>query len=315
MKKNFEDFYSNLDLQNITNVWEDANKEKKIAKWVAIILILVVDFLIFYFIKISVSDSHVSVDIITILFFLILFIFIDSTILLLISLIFSKKRRKYSDAFKESIIGELLKNFFSNVEYIPQKGISEKIYREAKYDEYFNRYHSEDYIEGSFNNKYPMKMAEILTENVSTDSDGDTSSTIIFSGLFFKIDMDKSINSELRIKQNGVIFNKNRLKMDSQEFEKYFDVVSTNQIIGMQLLTHDIMNSLLEFRKNAKAPFDIFVNNNVIYLRFHVAKMFEASLKGNQIVDKAIVEKYFNVLNFVYSLSEKIINVIEETQI
>ena len=48
---------------------------------------------------------------------------------------------------------------------------------------------------------------------------------IEFNGLFAKIILDKNINSELRIMQNGkFLLDKNKLNMDSSEFEKYFDV-------------------------------------------------------------------------------------------
>lgn len=164
--------------------------------------------------------------------------------------------REDNNFFKENIIDNLLKNFFNDVDYILQKQMPELMYREGKYDGDYNRYYSDDYMEARIDNKYAIKMAEIKTEDVETetDSEGNTTTTTrtVFSGLFAKINIGKSIENELRIKQNGTLFKKNKLEMDSQEFEKYFDVISTNQIVGMQLLTHDIMDLLTEYRTNLK---------------------------------------------------------------
>jgi hypothetical protein len=103
--------------------------------------------------------------------------------------------------------------------------------------------------------------------------------------------------------------------MDSDEFEKYFDVSSTNQIIGMQLLTHDIMDMLVDFRKQLKMPLDILIRDDTMYIRLHVGKMFEAKFNKNSVIDKQIAEKYFNIVNFIYTLSKKMLQTIEETEI
>ena len=128
--------------------------------------------------------------------------------------------------------------------------------------------------------------------------------------------MDKSINSELRIMQNGNFFmNKERLKMDSGEFEKYFDVKATNQIIGMQLLTSDVMQELIEFQNNNSIRYDITIINNILYLRFHCGNLFEPTNIKNGITDKDKLEKYFSILSFTNNLASRIINLVNETEI
>ena len=103
--------------------------------------------------------------------------------------------------------------------------------------------------------------------------------------------------------------------MDSQEFEKYFDVSSSNPIIGMQLLTHDIMELLLSFRKLTDIKYDILINNNVMYLRFHTGNMFELKSIKKGAFDKDMLKKYYDILDFTYTLSKTIIDLIEKTEI
>ena len=103
--------------------------------------------------------------------------------------------------------------------------------------------------------------------------------------------------------------------MDSSEFEKYFDVKASNQIIGMQLLTADVMEELVDFENKTKMKFDIFIKENELYLRFHSGDMFDPTNLKNGPLDKISIEKYFYMLNFTYNLSNKIINLVNETEI
>ena len=115
--------------------------------------------------------------------------------------------------------------------------------------------------------------------------------------------------------QNGELLSNKRLKMDSSEFEKYFDVQASNQIIGMQLLTADVMEELVDFENKTKMKFDIFIKGNELYLRFHSGEMFEPTNFKNGPLDKNSIQKYFYMLNFTYNLSNKLINIINDTQI
>ena len=131
-----------------------------------------------------------------------------------------------------------------------------------------------------------------------------------------KIILDKNINSDLRIMQNGkFLLDKNKLNMDSSEFEKYFDVKTTNKIIAMQLLTSDVMEELIKFEDKTKMKYDIYIKNDELYLRFHSGAMFEIENLKKEILDKELIEKYFYMLNFTYNLSNKLINIINDTQI
>lgn len=213
-----------------------------------------------------------------------------------------------------------MNNFYDKLKYFPQMQMPTYIYKEADYNESYDIYDSEDYLEGLIANKYEIKMAEVLTqrEESHTNSKGETETRTItmFHGLFAKIYMDKSINSELTIVKNaGMLFQKNRLKMDSREFEKYFDVKASNKIIGMQLLTADVMEELIEFKNKTNIEFDININNNKLYLRFHCGAMFEAGNIKNGAIDKTVMKKYFDILNFTYNLSKEIIDLVNETQI
>lgn len=137
------------------------------------------------------------------------------------------KNIQLRDKYKSVVINKLINNFYSNVKYLPRRGMPEQIYKN-KYESY-DSYSSEDYFEAKINGKYNIQMAEILTqsEQTKTNSKGETETEIVteFEGLVAKVQMKKTINNELSIMQSGTsVLQDNMLKMDYSEFEKCFDV-------------------------------------------------------------------------------------------
>ena len=316
--KNFEEFYN--ELQNGDNgelevTWQLAKKEDKKIKKVSIIICAIIDILyVFMILRNGIISSMLFAIFPTIMFVLLINVFVVA----IVNIIVGKNKFEYNKQFKKIVINKLMSNFYNELKYFPNEPMPGRIYRSLGY-EYYNRYKSDDYFEALIDNKYSIQMAEVLTQEQETHTDSEghthTTTTTKFHGLFAKIVLDKSINSELRIMQNGTLFFSNKLKMDSKEFEKYFDVKATNPIIGMQLLTADVMEELIEFENNTKMKFDIVIRGEELYLRFHSGAMFEAGKFKNGALDEKIIQKYFDILNFTYNLSHKIINLINETQV
>ena len=308
--KTFEEIYENIINKNGEElnkaVKELKNKNKKLAI-TALILCLIID-IIYIILKIN---KNLYTIMFTILINLIIIV-ISSVIA-----ITAKERKKYLELYKKRIIKSIIDNFYNNVKYLPFEKMPENIYKEVNYENY-NKYYSDDYFIGLIDNKNKIEMAEVVTKEERTyeDSEGNTKSQDIlkFKGLFSKIEIEKSIENELQISKNNKS-KRNKVEMDSQEFEKSFDVNCTNKIVAMQILTADIMEELISFKKKYKIEYDIYIKNNIIYLRFHCGNMFEAGNLKKGIVDKNLLEKYFNILNFTYKVSNKLIKTINDTEI
>ena len=321
--KDFNLLYSELQKKEneIYNIWNKAKNEKNKLNIIVIVICILVDIIIFKGFKKSVIsfDEVEEFKITFLMMFSIWFIVVDSIIYFFIHSIFGKQQKEYLKKYKDIIIGTIIRNFYTNLEYFSSKAMPKYIYEEAKYNEYYNRYGSEDYFEANLDSTTSIQMAEVITKKVTTrrNSRGrsTTTTTIIFHGLFAKLVIDKSINSELKIMRNGKFFGDNRLQMDSSEFEKYFDVQASNKIKGMQLLTADVMAELIDFQNKTNMKYDIVIKNNNIYLRFHSGSMFEPKNINNGAIDKDSIEKYFYMLNFIYNLSNKLIKVINETEL
>ena len=231
-----------------------------------------------------------------------------------------RKSKRYNSLYKDRVIKKMIEAKFTNLEYEPEMGMSRNIYAEGKYENY-DRYKSDDYMIAKIDDKYKVEMAEIETERKETteDSEGNkrTSYVTIFHGLFAKIEMEKSINSNLEIYPNKteLFFKKNKITMDSSEFEKNFDVKATNKIVAMQLLTSDVMEELISFMRINNMKYDIKIRENIMYIRFYCGRVFETGKLREGIVEKKLIERYYNILNFTYTLPKKIIKLIESTEI
>ena len=316
--KTFDEIYEELqsaDNSELNDLWQEAKKESESAKKIAVIVCLIIDVLfITLFFKHMTGPVFFKLHIIVFLLMINVIIFgvVTATSKM------GKSQRQLNIKYKNIVINKIMNNFYDNLEYFPNKAMPEYIYKQLGY-EYYNEYGSEDYVEAQIDNKYSIQMGEIHTQKRETyrDSEGKTHTRTItkFHGLFAKIIMHKSIKGELKIMQNGGLLFSKKLKMDSSEFEKYFDVKASNPIVGMQLLTADVMDELVQFENKTKMKYDIFIKDNELYLRFHSGNMFEPGNFKNGVLDKKVIHKYFYMLNFTYNLSSRLINIVKDTHI
>ncbi len=235
-----------------------------------------------------------------------------------VSVILISKNQQYRKKFKKEIIEPFIKEFDRNLSFYPERQMDSSTYRRGEFERY-DVYHAEDLIEGILDGKYSVTMANVKTESVKTDSEGHTSKSTIFHGIFGEITCSKKIPGYIKIHSNkgaqGILFNQgNKIEMDSSEFEKVFDVYGTNPIVVMQILTADIMEMLVEFKKNNKTTYELTIKDGAIYIRFHVGDAFEPN-ELKKTLDYNNLKKYYDMIKFIFSVTTSINKVIEETEI
>lgn len=236
---------------------------------------------------------------------------------LLISMI--KQYNKYKLIYKEKIIKKFVHSYSDKLEYYPEQGISSRIYNNGEFERYYDRYHTEDLIKGEILENCKIIMAEVHTEReeTTTDSEGHTTTSYVtlFHGLFAEIDIPKFLVFNLKIRRNAVLSSvfkgKQKLEMDSSEFEKIFDVSTSDKIQSMRILTSDVMQMFIDFKNKNKLTPEITLKENKLYIRFATGDIFEPSLiKQDMNYDK--LKKYYDVINFTFNLAEQFAkNIIE----
>lgn len=241
----------------------------------------------------------------------------------LVILIFSytnyKYIKKYKSTYKNEIISNFIKLLNDKLIYKPKFNTSsqvEKDYKEANFENRnFNRFYQDDYIEGNLNNDVYLKMIDIHIQNV-TGSGKNRHTEEIFQGIFGHTKCNKNINTYIKISRNKIkLFDsKTRLEMDSEEFEKYFDIYSEDKILAMRLLTADTMEYLVNFYKKYELDFEFVFKDDKIYLRFFTGPMFEPKIFGSS-MDKELLFVYYKILEFILELTKKINKTLQEIEI
>lgn len=242
---------------------------------------------------------------------------------LVIALIFTYKnikyKRKYVSAYKENIISNYIKLVSNQLNYKIDKVESLKNrndYIEANFDgRKFNRCDVDDYIEGNIDGNSFVKMCDIHIQNV-TGSGKSRNVEEIFEGIFANIQSNRDIGAYIKITKDKlkITSGKDKVEMDSQEFEKNFDVYSENKILAMRILTADIMECLTDFYNKYKLNYEIVLKGSNIYLRFFTGPMFEPRIFGNS-MDKELLFTYYCIMKFIVEITQKVNKVMQEIDI
>lgn len=311
-------------MKSFNEVYEQIHKEsfeeletirKKAKKRLLISILIIVAVLCFAIILFRKSTESFAISSGRVIFS---FGFSATIVTIAIIIVVSINKVKYVPIFKEKVIKPFIKNIDENLEYNPNGGISAGLYRMGEFEGYDN-YYTEDLIKGKLDGRFNFQMAEVKTENESTDSDGDTHTSIVFFGLFGNVECAKNIGTNFKVRSDkgilGKMFKgKTKVEMDSQEFEKYFDVYGNNKITVMQILTSEVMATMIDFIEQSKIKYELTINGDQIYIRFHTGGVFEPKLFKSSL-DYEMLKKYYDIIDFVFKVTREINKVIENTDI
>ena len=73
----------------------------------------------------------------------------------------------------------------------------------------------------------------------------------------------------------------NKVEINNNEFEQYFDIYSSNQALAAKLLTDNLIEILVSFHNQYGLEYEIVLKNDFIYTRFFTGAMFEHRVFGN----------------------------------
>ncbi len=295
--QNFEEIFKQLQAR-YSNLEEKSKDARYTILFLSIALFLV--FVISFFINI----------------FIALFVLIIAIICVMIY--FRVTAIKFNKSFKSTVIADLVNLYDYNLQFNEAYSIKESQYANAEFERYDNFY-SNDLISGNIGGTIYFELGDVRTEVVHEDDEGNVSTSTVFSGIFSVGKLPKFIDSTIKIRSDKGILGKLKrnselMHMDSQEFEKQFDVYAEDKILAMRILTSDIMDYLINFKLHSKINFEITIKDENIYCRFHCSNMFEGSLFTGAL-NKPQLQKYYNCLDFMCTLTKKIYSILLEKEL
>jgi ABC-type multidrug transport system fused ATPase/permease subunit len=225
---------------------------------------------------------------------------------------------KFRSEYKSSVVKKVIQ--FINPKYIydANKHISLNDFKMSKLgSDMVNKAIGDDYVCGKID-KTVFEFSELVAQNEyeTTDDDGKKVKQVntLFNGLFFLADFNKYIQGETfvmpdkaerllgKLGQSLQRSSKGELvKLENQEFEKYFAVFSTNQTEARYILTPTMMEGMVSIRKKIGANCSFSFIGERVYCGIEFNKaLFEASiLKPVSFADVEFMHSLFTLIEAI----------------
>jgi len=234
----------------------------------------------------------------------------------------SKKKKQYEKQYKNTILSSFVKLYDKN--FIYKSEFEKEFCYELKYD-YLENEFARDHIDGVdllviqnsisgiLENNTKMNLYDISLEKINSNKNNILADAIfkegyttnsLFKGTYVTLDVGKEFHTIIRISKNKIIPRKDRVELDSVEFEKYFDVNSDDRILATRILTADVMQILVDFYKKYNILFEIVFKETKICINFHTGQPFKIPIYTG--IDKKKIYLYYAILEFTTNLSKEI---------
>ena len=221
-----------------------------------------------------------------------------------------KQRRMYKKIYKEQIISKFIKLVDGNLRYSMYGRVGDDMKNKYLVSDFekkaFNRFSSEDYVDGKIDGKIYAEIAE-LDVDYAFKKKKRRFREDLFKGMFAVIRSEKDLGAWVKVTKNGFKFfiSKNKLETDDIAFEKIFDIYTDNRSVAHQVIQGEMREILTRFYKDYDLRFEVMFKENIIFMRFFTPSMFEPKVFGNSI-DKKLLFTYYNIVKFISEVTNQI---------
>lgn len=240
-------------------------------------------------------------------------------VLPIILFVYITAQSNYRKTFKELVIRRIIYLYNPDFTFSAKSGISSREYVESFFDNDFDRFYSEDLIQGKILNEYNFKMAQVKTEveekEIDNEGKAHYETHTLFHGLFGIVDIQDSMIMKMDITSNNFLnkYNKDRIEVDSGEFEKNYDMFSTDKVRTMEIFTSDIIEEFNKFEDETHYVMQVKVVPNRLYFRISCGEAFEAPVvKGALSYD--YLYHNFKMIDFPINIISRMIENALETR-
>lgn len=250
----------------------------------------------------------------------ILGIILSCIMLIILWSIQNKYKQKNNIVYKEKIMNEFVSLIDKKMEYMYIKeesqgyigaayyihaGFDEEKLEKTMFDRMFKGTYYKEHCVKDYINIYDNPFVEIFDLHTIFVDEFERKDK--FDGVFVVMHSSVQKDNIIKISKNkkDLIINKEKLQMDSGEFERYFDVYAQDKVVAMQLLTSDVIESLIDFYNKYKIQFEIVFKDMKVYFRFFTGKMFNLE-DGMGYIDKRRLYVQYNILNFISKITKEI---------
>ena len=302
-REEFEKIYDKL--LEIDN--EDLHRLKKIANIFTVVDIALASIMILGIVFVKIPGYAISETVDGIVKFMALL-----APFLLAGMIFLgvKHRRIYKKTYKEQVITKFVKLVDENLRYSLYGRVGDDMKNKYLVSDFekkaFNRFSSEDYVDGKIDGKIYAEIAELDVDYAFKKKKRKFREDL-FKGMFAVIRSEKDLSAWVKVTKNKFKFfmSRNKLETDDTLFEKIFDVYTDNRSVAHQIMQKEMREILMRFYVEYDLRFEVMFKENIIFMRFFTPSMFEPKLFGNS-MDKKLLFTYFNIIKFISEVTNQI---------
>jgi len=182
----------------------------------------------------------------------------------------------YKKGFEDNVLKNVIQSFKNDLVYVKDSGFTNEEYKTLNFPERYNKFSSSDLIKN--NNFY---CSNILVENDTSDSDNNIGVVTIYEGSLARVDI-KNTNSQILIGNISKLISMDasdkKLIIDNDIFNKLYNVSSNNEDLARSLLSSEVIDNLINLKRNIYGRIDIRIINDKLYIRFDGGDGFRPNL-------------------------------------
>lgn len=233
----------------------------------------------------------------------------------------------YKSLFKDQIIEKIIHFIDPSLVYNKMDCIpKEEFDRSGIFPQDYDRYGGNDSVRGTIDG-VNIRFSSLHVEEKRSDKNGKEEWHSLFQGLFFVADFNKNFQGKTFIFPDfaqrtlgilgewmqGLNVSKGELiKLDHSEFEKLFVVYGDNQIESRYILSHALMERIVDFQKKTGKQLRLSFMYSKMYLCIDYKKELFEPILSKSLLEFGHIKDYFELLALfigivdAFKLNEKI---------
>ena len=246
---------------------------------------------------------------------------------LLFAFLYRHECSGYGVLFKDLVIEPMIHFMDSSLRYSKMGSMREDEFVQSElFTESYDRFLGHDLVSGMIDG-VDVRFCDLHVEKKVRDTHDKEVWEDVFQGLFFVADFNKSFHSKVIVlpdiaeKNFGILgswmqgMNRQRgelIKLDHVEFEKFFVVYGSDQIESRYILSHALMERIVQFHTQTKQPLSLSFVDSKMYLALHYTKPLFEPILVHSLLEFDSIKAHFERLAMIvgivseFNLNEKL---------
>ncbi|MBP5512480.1 DUF3137 domain-containing protein [Candidatus Saccharibacteria bacterium] len=219
--------------------------------------------------------------------------------------------KTYINAYKYYFITSTFKKVFTDISYRHDLALPKEEIAKTAMMQMGDRYASNDYTVAKYKG-IGFKQADVWIQEEHTDSDGDTTYTTIFRGRYIIFDLNKDFTKKLLVVSKNFNAEKHdktfkRIELESNEFNKKFDVFAQDGFEAYYLLDPAVMERIMKLDELHDGRIMVCFSDNKMHIAINNnTDSFEPAPANKPIDEKKEFDKVINDIKVITNIIDEV---------